>query len=97
MENKSPLRTLYIVQLLTIVVLVLLLIQQILPFFGIRPIGKPLPQLPPGKMIQPGAYVSPSNRPIPELGSEALVQALNAQMIVQHHGKNLKEMEAHHA
>jgi hypothetical protein len=39
MDNKSSLRTLYIVQLVTIVILVLLLIQAVLPFFGILPIG----------------------------------------------------------
>ncbi len=39
MENRNPLRTLYIVQLMTIIILVLLLIQQVLPFFGILPIG----------------------------------------------------------
>ncbi len=39
MENNSPLRTLYIVQLLTIVILTLLLINALLPFFGIMPVG----------------------------------------------------------
>ncbi len=39
MENKNPLRTLSIVQWMTIIILVLLLIQQVLPFFGIAPIG----------------------------------------------------------
>jgi hypothetical protein len=68
MEKKSSSRTLSIVQLVTIVILLLLLIQQILPFFGIAPIGRPLPQLPPGggKIIQPGGYVRPSDT-LPEL------------------------------
>ena len=54
MENNSQSRTLYLIQIITIVILVLLLIMQALPFFGIMPPGKQ-------PMIQsfPKSYVSP--------------------------------------
>lgn len=70
MENKKPLRTLYAVQLITIIILALLLIQEVLPFFGIAPIGRQ-PQIigPGGQQLNPGngsygggGYVSPSNQ-----------------------------------
>ena len=57
-ENKNPLRTLSIVQAVTIVILILLLIQQVLPFFGLAPIGSPKPQF----FSNPGGYVFPSNQ-----------------------------------
>jgi len=82
MENKSPLRTLYAVQLFTIVVLILLLIQQILPFFGIVPIGKQLPAGMPYKTLPPGGYVSPSNHQLHGLDSASLARALRSRMIV---------------
>ncbi len=40
MENNSQSRTLYFVQIAIIVILILLLIVQALPFFGIVPPGK---------------------------------------------------------
>lgn len=40
MENNSQSRTLSLIQAITIIVLILLLIIQILPFFGIMPPGK---------------------------------------------------------
>ena len=66
MENKKPLRTLYAVQLITIIILALLLIQEVLPFFGIAPIGRQ-PQIigPGGQQLNPGGgggYVGPSNQ-----------------------------------
>jgi hypothetical protein len=45
MENNSQSRTLYLIQIITLVVLVLLLIVQILPFFGIMPPGKGTPHI----------------------------------------------------
>jgi hypothetical protein len=58
METNNQSRTLYIIQVITLVVLILLLITQALPFFGINVMGKPAPViLPKGG----GGYTSPSN------------------------------------
>ncbi len=45
MENNSQSRTLYMIQIITLVVLVLILIVHILPFFGIMPPGKGAPHI----------------------------------------------------
>ena len=62
MENKNPLRTLYVVQLVTIIILLMLLINTTLPFFGIMPIGGHMQRIGPG-ISAPGngGYSSPSN------------------------------------
>jgi hypothetical protein len=82
MENKNPLRTLYIVQLITIIILVLLLIQAILPFFGIYPPGKQPPQY----FTKPGpgsSYSSPAPRQTGDIDSAEPALALSSQMIIQ--------------
>jgi hypothetical protein len=65
MKNKNPLRTLYVVQLATIIILVMLLINAMLPFFGIMPIGSHIQRIGPGSpgISAPGngGYISPSN------------------------------------
>jgi hypothetical protein len=65
MENKNPLRTLYVVQLVTIIILLMLLINTMLPFFGIMPIGGHMQRIGPGGpgISAPGngGYSSPSN------------------------------------
>jgi len=44
MENNSQSRTLYLIQILTIVVLILILIMQALPFLGFSPLDGEKPQ-----------------------------------------------------
>ncbi len=59
MDNKKPLRTLYAVQMITIIVLLLLVIWHALPFFGINLGGE-------RKFISPGGkgYISPASQTI---------------------------------
>ncbi|GHO94182.1 hypothetical protein KSF_042300 [Reticulibacter mediterranei] len=59
MENNSQSRTLYLIQIITLVVLVLLLIVQILPFFGIMPPGKSAPHI----QTMPKGNVAPPQQP----------------------------------
>lgn len=78
-ENKNPLRTLAIVQVVTIIILILLLIQQVLPFFGLAPIGSPKPQFfsSPG-----GGYVSPSNQQTGRIDRNELALALSPSIVL---------------
>jgi hypothetical protein len=71
MENNSQSRTLYLIQIITIVILVLLLIMQALPFFGIMPPGKQ-----PNIQTFPKSHISP-----PQQQSQASTQALSALFI----------------
>jgi hypothetical protein len=59
MENNSQSRTLYLIQIITLVVLVLLLIVQILPFFGIIPPGKEGPHI----QAMPQGNIAPPQQP----------------------------------
>lgn len=59
MENNKNYRTLYMIQVLTIVVLILVLIAQILPFFGLSVGGNKAPQY--FTSPNPGGSTSPSN------------------------------------
>lgn len=77
-EKKNPLRTLAIVQVATIVILVLLLIQQVLPFFGIAPLGSPKPQY----FSNPGGCVSPSNQPTDSIDGHELALTLNSHLVL---------------
>ncbi|QBD80694.1 hypothetical protein EPA93_33865 [Ktedonosporobacter rubrisoli] len=63
MENNSQSRTLYILQIFTIVVLILVLIMHILPFFniGITPKQIPPGALPSGKS---SGQVNPARAPL---------------------------------
>jgi hypothetical protein len=56
MENNSQSRTLYFIQLFIIVILILLLIVQALPFFGIIPPGKGQYQILPKNSSGPVQY-----------------------------------------
>ncbi len=58
MENNSQSRTLYLIQIITIALLILLLIVQALPFFGIMPPGKPQIQIGPQGYSGPAQYQS---------------------------------------
>jgi uncharacterized membrane protein len=78
MDNRKPLRTLYIVQLVTIIILVLLLIQQVLPFFGIAPIGAHPQIIRPGQQSVPGGgYISPSSQQVGNIDHSRLTLNLN--------------------
>jgi hypothetical protein len=59
MENNSQSRTLYMIQIITLVVLVLMLIVHILPFFGIMPPGKGTPHI----QTYPKSNIAPSQQP----------------------------------
>ena len=59
MENNSQSRTLYLIQIITLVVLVLILIVHILPFFGITPPGKGVPHI----KTYPTSNIAPSQQP----------------------------------
>jgi hypothetical protein len=56
MENNSQSRTLYLIQIITIVILILLLIVQALPFLGIMPPGKQQYQILPKGYSGPAQY-----------------------------------------
>ena len=56
METNNQSRTLYIIQVITLVVLILLLITQVLPFFGIS--VKPTPAPPSGGGIYKSGMIS---------------------------------------
>ncbi|HZR43815.1 MAG TPA: hypothetical protein VFB12_27120 [Ktedonobacteraceae bacterium] len=60
METNNQSRTLYIIQVITLIVLILLLITQVLPFFGIS--VKPTPPLPNkgGGIYQSGKISGPT-------------------------------------
>lgn len=78
MERRNPLRTLYIVQLVTIIILVLLLIQEVLPFFGVLPIGAH-PQI-----IQPGGggFISPSRQRVGSINGAEFALDFNPYVVV---------------
>jgi hypothetical protein len=80
MGNKNSLRILYVVQLITIIILVLLLIQDTLPYFGITPpVGgsQRIIVTPP-----PGGYIRPSKQQIRGFDGASLTLALSPQHIV---------------
>jgi uncharacterized membrane protein len=78
MDNRKSLRTLYIVQLVTIIILVLLLIQQVLPFFGILPIGAHPQIIQPGPQSVPnGGYTSPTGQDVGSINGTELALHLN--------------------
>jgi hypothetical protein len=72
MENNKNYRTLYMIQVLTIVVLILVLIAQILPFFGLSVNGGNKMQY----FTNPGAggSISPSNHLANIVSPAALAQ-----------------------
>jgi hypothetical protein len=69
MENNSQSRTLYLIQIITLVVLVLLLVVQLLPFFGIMPPGKGTPHL---QMVPKGNIAPPQQQSNASTDSVAL-------------------------
>src|SRR5437764_13796873 len=72
-NHKKRLRTLTIVQVLTIVILVLILINQSLPFLGIAPIGS---QNTPMQFHKSGGYVSPAHQKVGDIDDAYLAKDL---------------------
>jgi hypothetical protein len=78
MQDNKNYRTLYMIQILTIVVLVLVLIMQVLPFFGIGP-NAPHFYTNPGGPGGGGGYTSPS---APHVGMHTTVTDQQAALLI---------------